>query len=165
MKCGTYMLENKAGKGKFFSPFLHFLWIPRQARAWCSELWPLSWDHKRKIESQGCQIASWHCWVTGLAMEQSTCRFLISEIINAFIIYETFLFWLHCEACGILVPRPGTEPKPRALEVRSLNHWTAREVPMRLLCRDHATKVYLSDHHLLEYYKLYMLFNIYIIHL
>ena len=31
--------------------------------------------------------------------------------------------------CGILVPRPGIEPAPLALEAQSLNHWTAREVP------------------------------------
>ena len=32
-------------------------------------------------------------------------------------------------ACGILVPRPGIEPAPPALEAQSLNHWTAREAP------------------------------------
>ena len=32
-------------------------------------------------------------------------------------------------ACGILVPQPGFEPAPPALEAQSLNHWTAREVP------------------------------------
>ena len=32
-------------------------------------------------------------------------------------------------ACGILVPQPGIEPVPPAVEARSLNHWTAREVP------------------------------------
>ena len=48
--------------------------------------------------------------------------------------------WLNCveniitsgcsgAACRILVPRPGIEPVPPALEVWSLNHWTAREVP------------------------------------
>ena len=37
-------------------------------------------------------------------------------------------FWLHCTACGILVPQPGIEPTPPALEVWSLNHWTAKEV-------------------------------------
>ena len=35
---------------------------------------------------------------------------------------------LHGAASGILVPQPGIEPVPRAVEVRSLNHWTAREV-------------------------------------
>ena len=28
---------------------------------------------------------------------------------------------------GILVPQPGIEPVPPAVEVRSPNHWTARE--------------------------------------
>ena len=32
-------------------------------------------------------------------------------------------------ACGILVPRPGIELVPSAVEARSLNHWTARAVP------------------------------------
>ena len=33
-------------------------------------------------------------------------------------------------ACRILVPRPGIEPVPHAVEARSPNHWTAREVPI-----------------------------------
>ena len=32
-------------------------------------------------------------------------------------------------ACRILVPQPGIEPMPSAVEARNLNHWTAREVP------------------------------------
>ena len=32
-------------------------------------------------------------------------------------------------ARGELVPRAGIEPRPPALEARSLNHWTTREVP------------------------------------
>ena len=41
-----------------------------------------------------------------------------------------FVFWPHLAACEILVPRPGIKPTPLALEVRSFNHWTAREVPV-----------------------------------
>ena len=33
-------------------------------------------------------------------------------------------------AYGILVPQPGIEPVPPALEAWILNHWTAREVPL-----------------------------------
>ena len=33
-------------------------------------------------------------------------------------------------ACRILVPRPGIEPMPPAVEAQSPNHWTAREVPV-----------------------------------
>ena len=32
-------------------------------------------------------------------------------------------------ACGILVPQPGIEPAPPAVEARRPNHWTTREVP------------------------------------
>ena len=33
-----------------------------------------------------------------------------------------FFFWPSHMACGILVPRPGIEPTPPAVEERSLNH-------------------------------------------
>ena len=33
--------------------------------------------------------------------------------------------------CGILVPQPGIEPLPPAVEAQSFNHWTAREVPIQ----------------------------------
>ena len=39
-----------------------------------------------------------------------------------------FFSLLHLEACGILVPQPGIKPTPPAMEVQSLNYWTAREV-------------------------------------
>ena len=47
-------------------------------------------------------------------------------IANLFFFF--FFFWLHCAACGILVPRPGMEAGPAAVEARSPNRWTAREV-------------------------------------
>ena len=34
-----------------------------------------------------------------------------------------------------IVPRPGIEPGPPALGVRSLTHWTTREVPVILIFR------------------------------
>ena len=39
------------------------------------------------------------------------------------------LFWPWHIACGILVPWPGIEPVPPAVEARSPNHWTTREFP------------------------------------
>ena len=39
------------------------------------------------------------------------------------------LFWLLCMACGILVPMLGIKPAPPVMKARSLNHWSAREVP------------------------------------
>ena len=48
--------------------------------------------------------------------------------------YYTFFFLFGHVAWhvgyGILVPQPGIEPTPLAVEVRSLNHWTVREVPI-----------------------------------
>ena len=38
-------------------------------------------------------------------------------------------FWPHREAWRILVPQPGIEPVPPAVEAQCLNHWTTREVP------------------------------------
>ena len=39
------------------------------------------------------------------------------------------IFWPCHMACVILVPLLGIEPAALALEVESLNHWTAWEVP------------------------------------
>ena len=36
-------------------------------------------------------------------------------------------------ACGILVPSPGIELVPPALEVCSLNHWSTRKVPPKYI--------------------------------
>ena len=33
-------------------------------------------------------------------------------------------------AYGILVPQPGIEPVPPALEAQRVNHWTTRDVPV-----------------------------------
>ena len=49
-----------------------------------------------------------------------------------FILFKSFylfIYRLHHVACRILVPRPGIEPQLPIVEVWSLNHWTAREVP------------------------------------
>ena len=35
-------------------------------------------------------------------------------------------------ACGTLVPQPGIEPGPLAVEAQSLNHWTNKEIPVNL---------------------------------
>ena len=51
---------------------------------------------------------------------------------NCFFHRFFFFFWLCYAACGILVPPPGTELRPPALEAQSLNHWTTRKVPQML---------------------------------
>ena len=39
-----------------------------------------------------------------------------------------FIYWLHCVACGILVPQPKIEPVSPTLEVQRPSHWTTRDV-------------------------------------
>ena len=39
------------------------------------------------------------------------------------------LLWPHFEACRILVPQPGIEPMPSAVETRCCNYWSSREFP------------------------------------
>ena len=51
--------------------------------------------------------------------------FIIRRVKSKFF----FFFWPCREACGILVTQPGIEHVPPAVEVWSLNHWIAREVP------------------------------------
>ena len=54
------------------------------------------------------------------------------------------MFWLCYAACGILVPRAGTEPVPPAVEAWSLNHWTTREAPGEGLCIRELSKTILK---------------------
>ena len=42
--------------------------------------------------------------------------------------FLSFLFWPHHAARGILVPQPGIEPVPPAVEAWRLNHWATRQV-------------------------------------
>ena len=37
-------------------------------------------------------------------------------------------------ACEILVPQPGTEPRPSAVKEKTPNHWTTREFHTPTLC-------------------------------
>ena len=53
-----------------------------------------------------------------------------------------FFFWPCHAACGILVPPPGIETLPPILEARSLNYWTAGEVPTVYLFTFSAVKGY-----------------------
>ena len=43
--------------------------------------------------------------------------------------YYYYYFWPCHIAWGILVPWPGVEPTPSAVEAWSLNHWNSKEVP------------------------------------
>ena len=43
------------------------------------------------------------------------------------------LFLLCLKASGILVPRPGIEPRVLEVDVLSPNHWTARKFPRKAI--------------------------------
>ena len=69
--------------------------------------------------------------------------FKINKVLKriVFLFVFVFCFLPCCTACRILVLWSGIEPVPSAVEVRSLNHWTAREVPRIVLylqksCKD-----------------------------
>ena len=47
-----------------------------------------------------------------------------------FFAFFCFCFWPHSMACRILVPQPGIEPTPPAVEAWNLNHWTTKEIPV-----------------------------------
>ena len=49
------------------------------------------------------------------------------KLINSFSL--SLFFFFGCEACGILVPRPGTESMPPGAEAWNPNHWNTKEFP------------------------------------
>ena len=63
------------------------------------------------------------------AMSSLHCHPLYQHIVGDAFRWSSFIFWPCHAACGILVPWPGMEPAPPALEGQSLKHWTPREVP------------------------------------
>ena len=80
---------------------------------------------KQKMKFSGLQLCFGPCvtvaqiWCTegGTLIEKITIFDLIKNV-----------FWLYHAAGGILVPQPGTEPVPPALEAQNLNPWTTRDV-------------------------------------
>ena len=61
--------------------------------------------------------------------------------------------WLHHAACRVLVPRSGIESMPPALGVQSLNHWTAREVPLLQFWKMRNTRTHLGLCYILPKWK------------
>ena len=63
--------------------------------------------------------------------QQGQLSFFLLDSIYLVLLLLFHLFCISClcgEACGIVVPWPGVEPVPPAVELQSLNHWTTREV-------------------------------------
>ena len=64
-----------------------------------------------------------------------TCIYIYLYKTAQIYFFEFFfycVFWLHCVACGILIPWR-IKPMPPEVEAWSLNHWTTREVPTNIL--------------------------------
>ena len=60
--------------------------------------------------------------------------------------YLISFFWPHHIVCRILVPWPGIELVPPAVEAQSPNHWTTREFPSIFIfkCINKFENVFLS---------------------
>ena len=68
-------------------------------------------------------------WYTGslsLALSGKPRTYISGDIYFFFL-----LFWPHHVACGTLTLRLGIKPVPSSLAAWSLDHWTAREVPVQ----------------------------------
>ena len=48
--------------------------------------------------------------------------------VHIFVLLLFLISWPHLSICRILVPKPGIELTPPAVEALSFNHWTTREV-------------------------------------
>ena len=65
------------------------------------------------------------------------CRHLRETRVSKGVLYVAliccwfFFFWLSYAASRILVPWPGIEPGPPAVDMQSPNHWTAKEIPSK----------------------------------
>ena len=80
--------------------------------------WPLRWPTSERPRRAGDPFVNCQVLCPGSPILISNFKKNIGLLF----------FWLCPRACGILVPGPGIEPLPPAVEAWSLNHWTTREV-------------------------------------
>ena len=69
-------------------------------------------------------VAKSHNWAT-IRKRGSSFFFYLFLVV--------FFFWPHHDASRILVPQQGIGPKPPAVQSKSLNHWSTREIPRLFL--------------------------------
>jgi len=74
------------------------------------------------------QVAKSWTWLSDFPFHQ--VLLFTTDFILLLIFFFFLTFWPCFSACGILIPLPGIEPSPSAVEAWSLNHWTIREVPI-----------------------------------
>ena len=75
----------------------------------------------KRLSTAGRILSPAHFWLF------SFLRFIFLSFF--YFVVWLFVFKSFLASCGILVPQPGIEPSPPALEVQSLNHQTTREDP------------------------------------
>ena len=66
-------------------------------------------------------------WCRGSGERIFVSGYIIWGELTGFVFFFFFNFLLHGMVCRNLAPQPGSQPKPLALEVQSLNHWIAGE--------------------------------------
>lgn len=71
-------------------------------------------------------------WNEETSWDDENILYLVSDG-GRFIQLFFFLLFFDCVACGILVPYPGIELAPPAVEAWRVNHCTTREVCIQLL--------------------------------
>ena len=75
------------------------------------------------------------CYPTGSSMLLQMAGFpslwlcIYMYVCVMFSFFSSFFlsFWLHCVACEILLPWPGIEPMPLAVETWTPSHWITKE--------------------------------------
>ena len=93
---------------------------------------------------------------------QNSCFFIVFTLSHSlfkkylFIYLFIYLFSPLHAACWILVPWPGIEPASPAVEVWSLNHWTARDVSL--------SHTPLTVHNIELYFNINICVHIYLTH-
>ena len=109
-------------KGKLVSLY-EFALICRESVYW-SGVWrggQIISFRREKVQNTQCKVQIYtlaislksQCWSVSIFLKRGHCF---------------FLFWPYHSTCGILVPRPGVELMPPAVEMWGLHHWTPREV-------------------------------------
>ena len=93
----------------------------------CSSYWT-GWLHLTHKITLSLKLI-WFLSQRFLGTSWICCELLFLSSSSSFF----FFYFILAMPCGILVPWPGIETMPPAMEAWSLNHWTIREVPDHLL--------------------------------
>ena len=70
-------------------------------------------------------------WLQDFTSEKEQISLTYTDLFSKCLVYVIIIIFLTTatQHTGSLVPQPGIESMPSAVEAWSLNHWTTREVP------------------------------------